>query len=112
MGVNTERVWQLEVGDSLLTLGRKQRDAIESLAWGMEHFGSLHTNGVVTRRTVLSLVKKGIAESVGLTEQCDADGFTIEGRVRKEGFRLTAFGKCVHTTVLNMYAKMRERVLD
>jgi len=84
-------------------LTRNQRDAIDALAWGTLHFGSLHTNRVVRRRTVLSLVRRGLAESVGQTMVCDADGFHVEPERYREGFRLTARGQKVYEHQLRTY---------
>ena len=80
-----------------------QRNAIEWLWWAMEHFGSLHTNRVCRRSTVVSLVELGIAESVGMSEPCDEDGFILEGRKRREGFRLTEHGQSVHRQIIEWY---------
>ena len=82
---------------------RAQRDAVESLSWAMEHFGSLHTNRQCSRKTVLSLVALGIAESIGMCQPCDGDGFIINGRKEREGFKLTEYGQSVHRQIIQWY---------
>lgn len=69
-----------------------QQDALGSLAWGTYHFGSLLTGRQTPRRVVMALCRKGLAQSVGLVEPCDDDGFRIEGRLEREGFSLTPQG--------------------
>lgn len=69
-----------------------QRSALESLAWATHSFGSFLTGRRTRRKTVLALVKRGLAESVGYAEQCDGDGFIIDDRVEREGFRITEAG--------------------
>ena len=73
-------------------LTAKQRDTLDQVAWGQYHFGSLLTNRLNRRRDVMRLVDLGFARSVGLVEQCDGDGFVIEGRTMREGFALTDRG--------------------
>jgi len=87
-------------------LPRSARDAIEKLHWAMEHFGALTTNRCVTRRTVMKLVDRGIAESAGQCAMCDDDGFTIEPERYREGFRLTEFGMKCHTELMDHYEKL------
>ena len=93
-------------------LSRAQKDAIESLAWGMEHFGSLVTNRHVRRSTMLTLVGRGIAESVGRVAMCDDDGCTIRPEQYREGFRLTDHGVEVHRAVMDDYEKQFRRRCD
>ena len=69
-----------------------QLDALNSLAWGGFHFGSLLTGRHTPRRIVMALCRKGLAKSQGLVEQCDGDGFIVYGRTMREGFRLTSLG--------------------
>lgn len=84
-------------------LSRTQRDAIETLQWAMEHFGALITNRHVTRRTVVQLVNKGVAESIGQCIMCDGDGFTLYPERYREGFRLTEFGVRCHAVLMEHY---------
>jgi hypothetical protein len=81
------------VGDALAVtrVTPKQDDAMASIAWGMHYFGSLVTNRQFTRAMARALVKKGLAESVGIVDLCDGDGFTVQHDAR-EGFVLTERG--------------------
>lgn len=70
----------------------KQQKALGALCWGLRHFDGLYTNSQVSRRTVLQLVKRGEAESIGFHEALDEDTDTC--RVR-ETFRPTKTGVLV-----------------
>lgn len=82
-----------------------QTAALRSVAWGMYHFGGLLTGSTTRRRTVLALCRKGLAESQGLVEQCDADGFFLHGRQMREGFGLTEAGIAEAVARDSYYAK-------
>ena len=86
-------------------LRKPEKDAIESLAWAMRHFGSLCTGRQCRRSTVLSLVAMGIAESIGRVAVCDDDGSFVEPERYREGFRLTPFGLRVHSVILQDYRR-------
>ncbi|MCZ6868082.1 MAG: hypothetical protein O7G84_01100 [Gammaproteobacteria bacterium] len=75
-----------------LVLTRAQRSALSALAWGQYYFGGLLTGGNTRRAVVLALCKKGLAESQGMVEQCDGDGFILHGRQMREAFGLTSAG--------------------
>lgn len=96
----------------LYKLTRRQKDAIEWLAWGMEHFGSLGTTRRVRRSTMMTLVKQGIAESVGQALMCDGDGFHLEPERYREGFRLTEYGQAVHQALMSEYERRTKQDLD
>lgn len=89
-----------------MNLTRKQRDAVETLAWGMKHFGGLVTNNQCPRRVVMRLVEMGLAESIGSVIVCDGDGFTVEPERWREGFRLTTLGVSTNEMILEEYSRM------
>lgn len=69
---------------------------MESMNSAKEYFGGgIITGSGCTRRTVMQLVKKGLAKSIGLVEQCDDDGFTHDNRQLREAFDLTPLGEKV-----------------
>ena len=79
-----------------LKLTKAESDALDSLAWGMKHFGGLVTNRACPRRAVLSLVNKGLAKSLGQCVVCDDDGFQKDPERWREGFALTDQGQRVY----------------
>lgn len=83
-------------------LTQNQIDAIGSLKWAMLHFGGLLTGSSVRRRTILALIDKGIAESVGMVMQCDADGGIYWNRREREGFKLTGYGMSIYKALHEM----------
>ena len=92
-----------DLAGDLLVLSRAKRNAIESLHWGMVHFGSLTTNRVVQKRTVDGLVKDGIAKSVGQVVLCDDDGGIFDPERIREGFVLTDYGVKIHAALIQWY---------
>lgn len=88
-------------------LTKKQCDGIETIAWGMEHFGGVLTNRHFTKKTAKQLVNLGIAKSLGLVCQCDGDGFILHERVRREGFALTESGVSLHGRLKDHYKQLR-----
>ena len=90
-----------------MKLTPKDVGALETVAWGTEHFGSLLTNRQCPRSRVLRLVALGLARSVGFVEPCDGDGFRIEGRGEREGFALTDAGaKLLREKYPDVYADL------
>ena len=71
----------------------KQADVLESVAWGMHHFGSLLTGRGCSRQDMLREHGRGMVRSVGMVPQCDDDGSIIESRQCREGWVLTEKGK-------------------
>ena len=69
------------------------RDRLETIEWGQRHFGSLATGKGFPRREMLQLVEDGYAESIGVCEMCDDDGFIIVPQRLGEGFILTDKGR-------------------
>lgn len=65
---------------------------LETIAWGMNHFGSLHTNRQFPISTMMRLVRDGLAQSCGMGYQCDGDGGIMWERRQREGFDLTYLG--------------------
>lgn len=82
-------------------LTRLQRDAIESIYWAMNNFGSLVTNRALPRSRVLRLVELGLVKSIGDVVMCDDDGFTIQPERYREGFRLTSEGLKIHAKIVS-----------
>jgi hypothetical protein len=68
-------------------------DCLDTVAWAMEHFGSLHTNRQVSRAVMQRCVEAGLCRSVGRTIPCDADGSLLFHRKEREGFALTDAGR-------------------
>jgi hypothetical protein len=68
-------------------------DTLSTLAWVEQHFGALQTNKQCSRRRVMTAVRKGLAESAGMCTPCGDDGFMLDGRSEREGFRLTNYGR-------------------
>ena len=75
----------------------KQRDVLETIAWAEKHFGSLTTTRQLPRRDMMRAVKAGLAQSAGIIELCDGDGFLISPSRFREGFVLTEKGRAALT---------------
>lgn len=73
----------------------KTLGTLQTLAWGMQHFGGLISGGSLRRRDVMRLVKLGLARSLGMVTVCDDDGFALEPEREREGFALTEAGQAV-----------------
>lgn len=72
-----------------------QRAALERVAWGTEHFGSLVTGRVTRKRDVLALCKKGLVADAGMVAVCDGDGYLVVPERYRLGWKITAKGKQV-----------------
>lgn len=70
----------------------KQVDVLQTVAWGMCHFGSLLTGRGCPRQDMLREKGRGMVKSVGMVPQCDDDGSIIETRQYREGWVLTEDG--------------------
>lgn len=75
-----------------MLLPRRQLDALETVAWGMDHFGAILTGRGIRLRVVRALMRKGYVESAGSVAVCDGDGFMVQPERWREGFRLTESG--------------------
>lgn len=71
----------------------KQRDALETVAWGTEHFGALATGGATRLRDVVALFRLGLVTDAGMVALCDGDGFTIQPERYRQGWKITEAGK-------------------
>lgn len=67
-------------------------DALDTIAWGGKHFGSLCTGRLFPRRRMLGLVRRGLVESCGMVALCDDDGCLVDPERLREGFKLTTAG--------------------
>lgn len=67
--------------------------ALETAAWGTEHFGAVVTGWKTRLRDVLVLVELGLMESAGDVVVCDGDGFALVPERYRPGWRLTPAGR-------------------
>ena len=74
-------------------------DALQSTAWGMEHFGSILTNKQLPLAVMRQCVKAGLCKSNGMGYVCDADGFIEQPERERMCYVLTEEGQ----TVLDEY---------
>lgn len=75
-----------------LSLTRKQRDVLETVAWGTENFGALVTGRNTPVSVVRALVRKGLVKDAGMVAVCDGDGFTIQPERYRQGWAVTEAG--------------------
>lgn len=71
-------------------LPKRERDLLQDIAWGTEHFGSLVTRAKVTAGR---LVAKKLARSVGQVLVVDGDGFAVQPERWRHGWTITEKGK-------------------
>ena len=67
-------------------------DVLETLEWTMLYFSSYLPTGGIEKKYALLAVELGYAESVGMAYQCDDDGWILENRQMREGWRPTDLG--------------------
>jgi len=72
---------------------RRQRAALERVAWGTEHFGALVTGRVTRRADVLALRALGYVADAGMVAICDGDGFLLQPERYRQGWKITAAGR-------------------
>ncbi len=83
-----------------MKLTKRQRAALNDVAWGTYWFGSSGTGGDTTRRRLCRLSELGLVKSAGLVGLVDGDGFqlyTKRGLERSgEGWEITdaGIGEC------------------
>lgn len=78
-----------------MKLGRRQRAALESVAWGTEHFGALVTGESTRAEVVRSLHAKGLVKDAGMVAVCDGDGYLLQPERYRQGWAITEAGKAV-----------------
>lgn len=71
----------------------KLLDVLETVEWGMEHFGSVVTNRQLPKRDVMKAVDARLVRCIGEVALADGDGFTIEPERYRLGYVLTRVGK-------------------
>lgn len=76
-----------------MKLGRRQRAALETVAWGTEHFGALVTGSNTRASVVRSLLAKGLVKDAGMVAVCDGDGFLLIPERYRQGWAITNAGK-------------------
>lgn len=70
-----------------------QQSALERVAWGTEHFGSLVTGRMTRKRTVISLFRRGLVADAGMVAVCDGDGFLLVPERYRQGWKITPAGR-------------------
>ena len=90
-------------------LTKSQLAALHHVAWGQYHFGAFCTGRTTRRSTVVSLIRRGLVESVGEVTICDDDGFIKYPEQIREGFRLTDTGIARAVEDDGFYAKELEK---
>jgi hypothetical protein len=81
------------MSDTTVALTQKEFHRLETVDWGERAFGSLVTNRQFPRATMLRLVRKGLARSVGLVVVDDDDDAIVGHERFREGFVLTEAGR-------------------
>lgn len=72
---------------------KAQRRALETVAWGTEHFGALVTGRQTRLREMVALHAKGLVADAGMGVVCDGDGFILQPERYRQGWKITAKGK-------------------
>lgn len=78
---------------SAINLTKRQRAALERVAWGTEHFGALVTGRVTPVSVVRSLLHRGLVKDAGMISVCDGDGFLLQPERYRQGWAITEMGK-------------------
>ena len=76
-----------------MTLLRSELDGLETVEWAMRYFDGAQSGRNFRLRTARRLEKAGMIRSIGFAQQCDGDGFIIEGRQEREAWALTSKGR-------------------
>jgi hypothetical protein len=84
-------------------LSKAQANAIGTIAWAQDNFGSFAPGRQIRRATVLKLVELGLAESVGMVAMCDDHGSLKQPERYREGFKLTGAGLAYAVDAVNSY---------
>lgn len=74
-------------------LTRTEFDGLETVEWGVRHFGSALTGRTFLKRTAKRLAARGLIRSRGLVCVCDADGFIRENCQMREGWEFRGKGR-------------------
>lgn len=75
-----------------MKLGSAQRRALETVAWGTEHFGALVTGQSTRRAVVLRLFDMGLVADGGMVAVCDGDGYLLQPERYRQGWKITEAG--------------------
>jgi hypothetical protein len=78
-----------------MKLGKAQMRALETVAWGTEHYGALVTGQSTRRAVVLALLRKGLVADAGMVAVCDGDGYLLQPERWLQGWKITEAGKAV-----------------
>jgi hypothetical protein len=70
----------------------RQVSALSDIAWATHYFAGMTSSGKNPKRRLDDLVTKGLVVCTGLGEPRTSDGFLIQGRVPRLGYRLTLAG--------------------
>lgn len=73
----------------------RQRESLERVAWGTEHFGALVTGRVTRSRDVLALHSLGLVRDAGMVAMCDGDGYLLQPERCRQGWAITDAGLAV-----------------
>ena len=68
-------------------------DVLETVEWGMVHFGSVCSNSQLPLRDIKRAIEARLVRCIGDVPLCDGDGYALVPERYSKGYVLTRIGK-------------------